>query len=119
MGLLAGDTSYADSEHDEAPPWCYSTAAVIRSRQYFEIDLTHERAWEDYMPDSVYKVIELVGTSTKSWEDAAKNAVDRAAKSLRDLRVAEVVTLDMVLDHGKVEAYRAKINVSFKYEGGG
>jgi flavin-binding protein dodecin len=71
------------------------------------------------MPDSVYKVIELVGTSTKSWEDAAKNAVDRAAKSLRDLRVAEVVTLDMVLDKGKVEAYRAKINVSFKYEGGG
>jgi dodecin len=70
------------------------------------------------MPDSVYKVIELVGTSTKSWEDAAKNAVDRAAKSLRDLRVAEVVTLDMVLDNGKVEAYRAKINVSFKYEGG-
>jgi flavin-binding protein dodecin len=79
----------------------------------------HERAWEEYMPDSVYKVIELVGTSTKSWEDAAKNAVDRAAKSLRDLRVAEVVTLDMVLDKGKVEAYRAKINVSFKYEGGG
>jgi flavin-binding protein dodecin len=79
----------------------------------------HERAWEEYMPDSVYKVIELVGTSTKSWEDAAKNAVDRAAKSLRDLRVAEVIQLDMVLDNGKVEAYRAKINVSFKYEGGG
>jgi flavin-binding protein dodecin len=98
--------------------------ATVRRRSsdrgsIFEIDLTHERAWEDYMPDSVYKVIELVGTSTKSWEDAAKNAVDRAAKSLRDLRVAEVVTLDMVLDHGKVEAYRAKINVSFKYEGGG
>ena len=71
------------------------------------------------MPDSVYKVIELVGTSTKSWEDAAKNAVDRAAKSQRDLRVAEVVQLDMVLDKGKVEAYRAKVNVSFKYEGGG
>src|ERR1700694_895199 len=98
--------------------------ATVRRRSsdrgsIFEIDLTHERAWEDYMPDSVYKVIELVGTSTKSWEDAAKNAVDRAAKSLRDLRVAEVVTLDMVLDNGKVEAYRAKINVSFKYEGGG
>jgi flavin-binding protein dodecin len=71
------------------------------------------------MPDSVYKVIELIGTSTKSWEDAAKNAVDRASKSLRDLRVAEVVTLDMVLDNGKVEAYRAKVNISFKYEGGG
>lgn len=89
--------------------------AAVFSRLIFK----HERAWEDYMPDSVYKVIELVGTSTKSWEDAAKNAVDRAAKSLRDLRVAEVVTLDMVLDNGKVEAYRAKINVSFKYEGGG
>jgi flavin-binding protein dodecin len=70
------------------------------------------------MADSVYKVIELVGTSTQSWEDAAKAAVDRAGKSLRDLRVAEVVQLDMQLDEGKVEAYRAKIKVSFKYEGG-
>jgi len=71
------------------------------------------------MPDSVYKVIELVGTSTKSWEDAAKNAVERAAKTLRDLRVAEIVQLDMALDNGKVEAYRAKVNISFKFEGGG
>jgi dodecin len=71
------------------------------------------------MPDSVYKVIELIGTSPKSWEDAAKNAVERAAKSLRDLRVAEIVQLDMALDNGKVEAFRAKVNVSFKYEGGG
>ena len=71
------------------------------------------------MADSVYKVIELVGTSSQSWELAAKAAVDRAAKSLRDLRVAEVIQLDMQLDNGKVEAYRAKINVSFKYEGGG
>jgi flavin-binding protein dodecin len=70
------------------------------------------------MADSVYKVIELVGTSTQSWEDAAKAAVDRAGKSLRDLRVAEVVQLDMQLNEGKVEAYRAKIKVSFKYEGG-
>ena len=70
------------------------------------------------MANSVYKVIELVGTSTTSWEDAAKAAVDRAAKSLRDLRVAEVVQLDMQMDDkGKVEAYHAKINVSFKYEG--
>jgi flavin-binding protein dodecin len=73
---------------------------------------------EDDMPDSVYKVIELIGTSDKSWEDAATNAVQRAAKSLRDLRVAEVVTLDMQLDEkGKVETYRAKLNVSFKFEG--
>ncbi len=70
------------------------------------------------MPDSVYKVVELVGTSSTSWEDAAKNAVETAAKSLRDLRVAEVVELDMALDNGKVVAYRAKINISFKYEGG-
>jgi flavin-binding protein dodecin len=72
---------------------------------------------ERVMADSVYKVIELVGTSNKSWEDAAKAAVERAAKSLRDLRVAEVVQLDMQMDDkGKVESYRAKINVSFKYE---
>jgi flavin-binding protein dodecin len=70
------------------------------------------------MPDSVYTVIELVGTSTASWEDAARNAVETAAKSLRDLRVAEVTELDMALDNGKV-SYRAKINVSFKYEGSG
>jgi dodecin len=73
---------------------------------------------EDDMPDSVYKVIELIGTSSESWEKAAANAVEQAAKSLRDLRVAEVVELDMQLDaKGKVEAYRAKLNVSFKFEG--
>lgn len=70
------------------------------------------------MSDSVYKIIELVGTSTESWEKAASVAVERAAKSLRDLRVAEVVQLDMVLDDSKITAYRAKIKVSFKYEGG-
>jgi flavin-binding protein dodecin len=70
------------------------------------------------MADSVYKVIELVGTSTESWEKAAAVAVERAAQSLRDLRVAEIVELDMVLDDGKVAAYRAKVKVSFKYEGG-
>ena len=67
------------------------------------------------MADSVYKVIELVGTSTESWEKAATMAVETAAKSLRDLRVAEVVELDMQLDNGKVVAYRAKVKVSFKY----
>jgi hypothetical protein len=70
------------------------------------------------MADSVYKVIELVGTSTESWEKAAATAVERAAQSLRDLRVAEIVELDMVLDQGKITAYRAKVKVSFKYEGG-
>lgn len=71
------------------------------------------------MAESVYKVIELVGTSTESWERAAAVAVERAALSLRDLRVAEVVELDMVLDEGKITAYRAKVKVSFKYESGG
>ena len=71
------------------------------------------------MPDSVYKVIELIGTSPESWEKAATNAVNRAAESLRDLRVAEVAEQDMVLENGKVTAYRAKVKVSFKYEGGG
>lgn len=69
------------------------------------------------MAESVYKVIELVGTSTDSWEKAAKAAVDRASKSLRDLRVGEVVSQDMVITDGKVEAYRVKVRISFKYEG--
>ena len=69
------------------------------------------------MAESVYKVIELVGTSAESWEKAAAAAVDRAAKSLRDLRIAEVVQLDMQIEDGKVMAYRAKVKVSFKYEG--
>ncbi len=70
------------------------------------------------MPDSVYKVIELVGTSKESWEKAATAAVTRAGETLRDLRVAEVVQLDLQLDaKGKIEAYRAKVKVSFKFEG--
>ena len=69
------------------------------------------------MAESVYKVIELVGTSTESWEKAASAAVKRASKTLRELRVAEVRELDIVLKDGKVEAYRAKVKVSFKYEG--
>ena len=67
------------------------------------------------MSESVYKVIELVGTSTESWEKAATNAVDLAAKSLKDLRIAEVTDLDLQLEDGKVRAYRAKVKVSFKY----
>ena len=70
------------------------------------------------MAESVYKIIELVGSSTESWEKAAQAAVDRASKSLRDLRIAEIAQLDMQLKDGKVEAYRAKVKVSFKYEGG-
>ena len=69
------------------------------------------------MTDSVYKVITLIGTSTESWERAAAAAVERASQSLRDLRVAEVKELDMQLEEGKIVAYRAKVKVSFKYEG--
>lgn len=68
------------------------------------------------MSDSVYKRIELVGTSEKSWEDAARKAVERASSSLRDLRVAEVEKLDMQMTDGKVDTYRARVKVSFKYE---
>jgi dodecin len=71
------------------------------------------------MAESVYKVIELVGTSTESFESAAATAVNLAGQSLRDLRIAEVDKLDMVLEGGRVTAYRAKVKVSFKYEGGG
>jgi flavin-binding protein dodecin len=69
------------------------------------------------MSDSVYKIITLVGTSTKSWEEAAASAVELASKTLRDLRIAEVEELDMQLENGKVTNYRAKVKVSFKYEG--
>ena len=69
------------------------------------------------MAESVYKVIELIGTSTNSWEKAAAAAIERASQSLRELRVAEVKELDLVIENGKVSAYRAKLNVSFKYEG--
>jgi len=68
------------------------------------------------MAESVYTVVELIGTSTQSWEKAAAAAVKQASQSLRDLRVAEVVELDMALDEGKVTAYRAKVKVSFKYD---
>jgi len=70
------------------------------------------------MAESVYKIIELVGTSTESWEKAAQAAVGLASKSLRDLRIAEVESLDLQIENGKVKAYRAKVKVSFKYEGG-
>jgi dodecin len=73
---------------------------------------------EDDMPESIYKVIELIGTSKESWEKAAAAAVSKAGETLRDLRVAEVVKLDLQLDaKGNVEAYRAKLNISFKFEG--
>ncbi len=67
------------------------------------------------MAESVYKVIEIVGTSTESWEKASKAAIDRAGKTLKDLRIAEVKELDVQLKNGKVEAYRARLKISFKY----
>jgi dodecin len=68
------------------------------------------------MSDSVYRVTEVIGTSTTSWEEAAKNAVETAAKTLRDLRVGEVVRFDVTMKDGKVTNYRARVNISFKYE---
>ena len=69
------------------------------------------------MPESVYKIIELVGTSTESWEKAAAAAVTKASKTLRDLRIAEISELDLQIENGKIRAYRAKVKLSFKYEG--
>jgi dodecin len=69
------------------------------------------------MSDSVYRVTEVIGTSSTSWEEAAKNAVETAAKTLRDLRVGEVVRFDVTMKDGKVTNYRARVNISFKYEG--
>lgn len=69
------------------------------------------------MADSVYKIIELVGTSDKSWEEAASNAVNQASKSLKDLRIAEISELDLKIEDGKVAAYRARVKISFKYLG--
>jgi flavin-binding protein dodecin len=69
------------------------------------------------MAESVYKVVELVGSSTESWEKAATAAITRASKSIRDLRIAEVSALDIQIENGKIKAYRAKVKVSFKYEG--
>jgi len=68
------------------------------------------------MSGSVYKIVELVGSSSISWEDAAKNAVETAAESLKDLRIAEITQMDMKIENGKVTAYRAKVNLSFKYQ---
>jgi hypothetical protein len=69
------------------------------------------------MTESIYRVTEVIGTSTTSWEDATKNAVETATRSLRDLRIAEVQKLDVKIDNGKIVAYRARVQVSFKYEG--
>jgi len=69
------------------------------------------------MPESVYKIIELVGTSPESWEKAAANAITKASETLRELRIAEVISMDLTIKDGKVESYRTKLKVSFKFEG--
>ena len=69
------------------------------------------------MTDSVYKIIELVGSSSESWEKAAQNAITKASESLRELRIAEVISMDLTIKDGKIESYRTKLKVSFKYEG--
>ncbi len=69
------------------------------------------------MADSIYKIVDVVGTSPKSWEEAAKNAVETASKTLRDLRVAEIAKFDLKIENGKVAAFRARVSLSFKYEG--
>jgi flavin-binding protein dodecin len=78
--------------------------------------MVREETKEAGMTDSIYRVTEVIGTSTTSWEDAAKNAVETAAKTLRDLRVGEIVKLDVTIEDGKVTHYRARVNISFKYE---
>jgi len=80
--------------------------------------LSNPKERRKIMADSVYKIIELVGTSDKSWEDAAKSVVERASQSLRDLRVAEVSEMDLKVENGKITAFRVKLKLSFKYEGG-
>lgn len=69
------------------------------------------------MPESIYKIVEIIGTSPVSWEDAAKHAVETASQKLRDLRVAEIKALDLKIENGKIAAYRTKVSLSFKYEG--
>jgi flavin-binding protein dodecin len=96
----------------------WAGAARSRQPQSFGVGSKPEESEENTMPHSVYKVIEVIGTSTKSWEDAAKMAVELTGEHLRDLRVAEVMAQDLVITDGKVEAYRTKLSVSFKYEGG-
>ncbi len=77
----------------------------------------HIREGSTCVPDSVYRVTEVIGTSSESWEAAARTAVETAARTVRDLRIAEVVKLDVTIEDGKVTSYRARVNISFKYEG--
>jgi flavin-binding protein dodecin len=112
--------------HGRGPAWPPGSrrVAITQGRQHHACTRTTNRRpppagleGEKSMADSVYKIIELVGTSTESWEKAAGAAVTQAAKTLRDLRIVEVAQLDMQVQNGKVKTYRAKVKVSFKFEG--
>jgi flavin-binding protein dodecin len=104
----------------------HPTIAPLKFRDHVAASLAHSlptaasapRCNRPELAESVYKIIELVGTSTESWEKAAAAAVNQASKSLRDLRIAEIVQLDMHMQNGKIAAYRAKVKVSFKFERG-
>jgi len=110
------DSSCAQAEHGAAHP-VRARLAMLRCATAGASCILPDINGRTDMAESVYKVIELIGTSKESWEKAATAAVSRAGKSLRDLRVAEIVKLDLQLDaKGEVEAYRAKVNVSFKFE---
>jgi flavin-binding protein dodecin len=108
--LLAGTSALAGQD---ITPKVYQRACG--APQFVRSSHLNQQPKEDAMPESVYKVIELVGTSPNSWEDAARNAVETASKSLRDLRVAEVGKLDLKVEGGRVVAYRARVQLSFKY----
>jgi flavin-binding protein dodecin len=94
------------------------TVSNVVQLEYHGVPATYKSDRGVVMTENVYKVIELVGTSSESWEKATAAAINRASKTLRDLRVAEVVKLDVQIKNGKVEAYRSRISVSFKYESG-
>jgi dodecin len=111
LARSAAKTACRGSEHAASPGANELKVLSDDDRMHFNTN-TKERI----VAENVYKVIELIGTSTESWEKAAAAAVTRASKTLRDLRVAEVCELDLQLKNGKVEAYRAKVKVSFKYE---
>jgi dodecin len=118
--VLPGAFSFCDcvSPHGAPHPFSTQLAMLGSARAAGASCVLPDDNGRTSMAESVYKVIELIGTSTESWEKAAAGAVARAGETLRDLRVAEVVELDLQLDaKGKVEAYRAKLKVSFKFEG--
>jgi dodecin len=89
--------------------------ALLFPLRWFDVEAIKPKGGEVVMEGSVYNIVELVGTSKTSWEEAAKNAIETASKTLEDLRVAEVVKLDVTVENGKVTGYRARVNLSFKY----